>query len=77
MTSLNRREFINKMMRWGLTGLLSGSAFYLLTRSSRTDHQCIQKYPSCRDCSENKNCILPQAMSFRNLLAKQENREEI
>jgi len=77
MTLLSRREFINKIMRWGLAGLLSGSGLYLLTRSTKEEHQCVKDYPSCRNCLENTHCLLPQAMSFRNVFMEQKNKEKL
>ncbi len=60
---MNRREFFEKIMRYGLFAFLTAISGYLVLKE-QTNENCDLDFV-CKNCKINKTCNLEQANSFR------------
>ena len=62
---LNRRSFIEKIVRSSiLVALASGSA-YLIFKERTNDQQACDFEFICKNCKKKKSCTLPEAVQYK------------
>lgn len=75
----SRRQWIRGVLRGGLLAVFGGASVHLLRREKAVEESdCIdpQGYTVCPACREWSGCKLPRALSVKQYLNKDKNREE-
>ena len=71
--TVSRRGCFTAGLRWAVMGLISVLSFRLLMREKTTSQSCIDPkgHVGCRGCGSLNECALPRALSFKQLIKKQ------
>lgn len=62
---LNRRSFIEKIVRSSILVTLASGSAYLIFKESTNEQQACSFDFICNNCKKNQNCTLPEAIEHK------------
>ncbi|MEN8121762.1 MAG: hypothetical protein ABFS35_15530 [Bacteroidota bacterium] len=62
---LNRRSFIEKLVRSFILVVLASVSGFLIFREDATDEEACDFDFVCKNCKKKQNCTLPQAIQYK------------